>query len=151
MKTWMWILIAIAILGAGVFLYFKTRGKTTALASGSTPGVDTTPTSKVTAVSPLTNKQATPATKSATDTPVSAAVMATPAVPTIDWDAYARSIYTPTLEGAGLSVNDVAALAAATYTPQKAQAYTEQDWTWRAADAKMLESMGGWPASAALA
>jgi hypothetical protein len=151
MKTWMWILIAIAILGAGVFLYFKMRKKATALASSSSPGLDTISTSKVTAVSPLTNKQAAPTTKNATDTPVSAAVMAQPTAPPVNWDAYAQAVYTPTLDGAGVSASVIAQLAAQTYTPEKAQAYTEQNWTWKVADAKMLESMGGWPASVALA
>lgn len=152
MKAWMWILIAVAILGAGAFLYFKTRKKTTIVATGDNLGLDTTPTSKVTTVSPLTNKQPAATTKNATDSPVAEVVAAMPAsTPETNWLVAAQTVYTPTLDAAGVSASEIAQLAAITYTPQKAQAYTEQNWIWKVADAKMLESMGGWPASVALA
>jgi hypothetical protein len=146
MKTWMWILIAIAILGAGAFLYFKMRKPTSAA-----DNLNTIPTPQATTVSPLVNKVAGTPVKQAADTPVSEAVMINPVAPPTNWDAYALAVYTPYLDAAGVQPSVIAQLAAETYTQEKAQAYTEEDWAWRAADAKMLESMGGWPARVALA
>jgi cytoskeletal protein RodZ len=154
MKAWMWILIAVLVLGGiGAFLYFKMRKTTTSVAATS-PDLSTGSTTKVTTVAPLTSKTAAVTTKSATDSPVADAVVAIPASSPsagTNWNALAKEVYTPTLEQAAISDAYIAQLAAATYTPQKAASYTEQEWAWRTTDAAMLEALGGWPASVALA